>query len=165
MAQILSLLVENKAGVLSRVVGLFGQQECNIESLNVAPTSDPTRGRITLATEAEPQKLEQITNELSQLADVISVIPYNPIVHVVREMALVRVQIREENRAEVLALSEVFRARVVDASPQSYIFEVTGQSEKVDAFLQNMGVYGISEVHRTGKLALTRGVAGEKNNR
>jgi len=161
MEQILSLLVENKAGVLSRVVGLFTQHQFNIETLNLAQTVDRTRGRITLTTEADHPGFQEIVSELSQLSDVISVIPYNPLVHVVREMALARVQIREENRAEVLALSEVFRARVVDASPQSYIFEVTGQSEKIDAFLQNMRVYGISEVHRTGKLALTRGTAAE----
>jgi len=161
MEQILSLLVENKAGVLSRVVGLFSRHAFNIESLNVARTHDPTRGRITLTTEADQPGFREITRELSELSEVISAIPYNPVVHVVREMALVRVQIREENRAEVLALSEVFRARVVDASPQSYIFEVTGQSEKIDAFLENMRVYGISEVHRTGKLALTRGIAAE----
>lgn len=162
MEQILSLLVENKAGVLSRVGGLFGQYQFNIETLNVAQTHDPTMGRITLTTHAEQPAFQAIIRELGELSDVISVIPYNPVVHVVREMALVRVQIREENRAEVLALSEVFRARVVDASPQSYIFEVTGQSEKIDAFLENMRVYGISEVHRTGKLALTRGTAAEK---
>jgi acetolactate synthase-1/3 small subunit len=161
MEQILSLLVENKAGVLSRVVGLFSQHEFNIETLNVAQTHDPTRGRVTLTTEADQPAFREIVRELAQLADVISVIPYDPVVHVVREMALVKVQIREENRAEVLALSEVFRARVVDASPQSYIFEVTGQSEKIDAFLQNMRVYGIREVHRTGKLALTRGTVVE----
>ena len=161
MEQILSLLVENKAGVLARVVGLFSQHAFNIQTLNVAQTHDPTRGRVTLTTEADQPAFEQIINELKQLSDVISVIPYNPVVHVIREMALVRVQIREENRAEVLALSEVFRARVVDASPQSYIFEVTGQSEKIESFLQNMRVYGISEVHRTGKLALTRGTVAE----
>lgn len=165
MEQILSLLVHNKSGVLSRVVGLFSQHAFNIETLNVAQTHDPTRGRITLTTEADQPAFEEIVRELRQLADVISVIPYNPVVHVIREMALVRVQIREENRAEVLALSEVFRARVVDASPHSYIFEVTGQSEKIDAFLQNMRVYGISEVHRTGKLALTRGSAAENQSK
>ncbi|HXK59966.1 MAG TPA: acetolactate synthase small subunit [Acidobacteriota bacterium] len=161
MAQILSLLVRNKAGVLAQVVSLFSRQGCNIESLNVASTSNHDRARVTIAIETDQSKLDQIVSELSALADVISVIPYDPHIHVVREMALVRVRIREENRAEVLALSEVFRARVVDASPHSYIFEVTGQSEKVDAFLQNMSVYGISEVHRTGKLALTRSTAEE----
>jgi len=161
MERILSLLVENKAGVLAQVVGLFSRHAFNIESLNVAQTQDPTRGRITLTAQADQPGFEEITRELSQLSDVISAIPYNPVVHVVREMALVKVQIREENRAEVLALSEVFRARVVDASPQSYIFEVTGQSEKIDAFLQNMRVYGITEVHKTGKLALTRGALAE----
>jgi len=96
-------------------------------------------------------------------ADVLQLIPYDPATHVAREMALVRVRVREETRREVLALSEVFRARVIDASPQSYIFEVTGQSEKIDAFFENARVYGIDEVHRTGKLTLTRGNAANKD--
>lgn len=155
--QVLSLLVENKAGVLSRVVGLFSQRGYNIETLNVAPTHDPTMSRITLTMKTDERGFEQVIKQLNKLIDVIKVIPYDPAQHLVREMALVRVRVKEETRTEILSLSDVFRARVIDATPRSYIFEVTGPSDKVDAFLENMRVYGIREVHRTGSLALSRG--------
>lgn len=157
MGQVISMLVENKAGVLSRIVGLFSQRGYNIKSLNVAPTMDSTISRITLKTDTDERGTEQVTKQLNKLIDVIKVIPYNSSFHVLREMALIRVRVSEQNRAEVLALAEVFRARVIDASPHSYIFEVTGQSEKIDAFLENMRLYGIREIHRTGELALSRG--------
>jgi acetolactate synthase I/III small subunit len=163
MGQILSLLVRDKAGALSQIVGLFGRHGYNITSLNVAPTHQPGTSLITLSSEVDEQAAHDLTEELATFPDVMNVGLYNPMTHVAREMALVRVRVREENRGEVLALSDVFRARVIDASPSSYIFEVTGQSEKIDAFLQNMSVYGIREVHRTGKLALTRGAAADQN--
>ena len=155
MGQVLSLLVENKPGVLARVVGLFGQRGYNIQSLDVAPTQDPTVSRITMETDVPG--IEQVIKQINKLIDVIKVIPYDPALHVVREMALVRIRVKEQDRAEILALSEVFRARVVDANPRSYTFEITGESAKIDAFLQNVRAYGIREVHRTGKLALSRG--------
>jgi len=161
MGRVVSLLVENKAGVLARVVGLFSQRGYNIESLNVAPTHDSTLSRITLTTKTDERGFEQVVKQLNKLIDIVKVIPYDPSQHVLREMGLVRVAVNESQRAEVLTLSEVFRARVIDVSPNSYIFEVTGQSEKIDAFLQNMRVYGIREIHRTGELVLDRG-SGEK---
>lgn len=157
MRQVISLLVENQAGVLSRVVGLFSQRGYNIESLNVAPTLDPTTSRITLTTETDEAGTEQVVKQVSKLIHVIKVSLYNPVVHVLREMALVRVHVNEGNRTEVLALAEVFRARVIDVRPKSYIFEITGQAEKIDAFLENMQVYGIGDLHRTGELTLARG--------
>ncbi len=162
MGQVITLLVENKAGVLSRVVGLFSQRGYNIASLNVAPTLDASMSRITLTTDTDERGTEQVVKQLNKLIDVVKVIPYDAGIHVVREMALVRVRVNEENRAEVLALSDVFRARVIDASPGSFIFEVTGQSEKIDAFLQNVRIFGVREVHRTGQLALSRGAAAVK---
>ena len=161
MGQVISLLVENKSGVLSRVVGLFSQRGYNINSLNVAPTVDSTLSRITLTTDAD-ERTEQVVKQLNKLIDVVKVIPFQASLHVVREMALVRVRVSEATRAEVLALSEVFRARVIDVSPHSYIFEVTGQSEKIDAFLDNARVYGIREIHRTGELILSRGRAEKR---
>ncbi len=157
MRQVISLLVENQAGVLSRVVGLFSQRGYNIESLNVAPTLEPTTSRITLTTDTDEAGTEQVVKQVSKLIHVIKVSLYNPVVHVLREMALVRVHVNEENRTEVLALAEVFRARVIDVRPKSYIFEITGQAEKIDAFLENMQVYGIGDLHRTGELTLARG--------
>ena len=140
MRQVISLLVENKAGVLSRVVGLFSQRGYNIESLNVAPALDPYSSRITLTTTTDEAGTEQVVKQLSKLINVVKVTPYDSATQVLREMALVRVQVTENNRTEVLALSEVFRARVIDVRPNAYIFEVTGQAEKIDAFLQNAQV-------------------------
>ncbi len=161
MRQVISLLVENKAGVLSRVVGLFSQRGYNIESLNVAPALEGA-SQITLTTITDERGIEQVVKQLSKLINVVKVTPYDSVAHVLREMALVRIQVNEDNRTEVLALSEVFRARVIDVRPTSYIFEVTGQAEKIDAFLQNAQVYGVREIHRTGELTLSRGKAGKK---
>ena len=158
MRKVVSLLVENRAGVLARVVGLFSQRGYNIETLNVAPTHDPTLSCITLTTKTDERGIEQVVKQLNKVIDVVSVIPYDSSRHLMREMAVVRVGVHEGNRAEILALSEVFRARIIDASPHSYIFQVTGQSEKVDAFLQNVQIYGIREIHRTGELILSRSI-------
>ena len=158
MRKVVSLLVENRTGVLARVVGLFSQRGYNIETLNVAPTQDPTLSCITLTTKTDERGIEQVVKQLNKVIDVVSVILYDSSRHLVREMALVRVGVNEGNRAEILALSEVFRARIIDASPHSYIFQVTGQSEKIDAFLQNMRIYGVSDIHRTGELILSRGI-------
>ena len=161
MRQVISLLVENKSGVLSRVVGLFSQRGYNIESLNVAPALEGA-SRITLTTITDEAGTEQVVKQLSKLINVVKVTVYDSAIHVLREMALVRIQVNEDNRTEVLALSEVFRARVIDVRPTSYIFEVTGQAEKIDAFLQNAQGYGVRELHRTGELTLSRGKAGKK---
>ena len=161
MRRVISLLVENKAGVLSRVVGHFSQRGSNIESLNVAPALEGA-SRITLTTITDDAGTEQVVKQLSKLINVVKVTLYDPASHVLREMALVRIQVTEDNRTEVLALSEVFRARVIDVRPTSYIFEVTGQADKIDAFLQNAQVYGVRELHRTGELTLSRGKAGKK---
>jgi acetolactate synthase-1/3 small subunit len=160
MGHVISLLVENKAGVLSRIVGLFSQRGYNIESLNVAPALDAEVSRITLTTRTDPKGIEQVVKQLNKLIDVVKVTPYDSDTQIIREMALVRVKVSEANRAEVLALSEVFRARVIDVSSQNYIFELTGQSGKIDAFLENVEAYGIREVHRTGELTLGRGKGG-----
>ncbi len=162
MEQVISLLVENRSGVLSNVVGLFSQRGYNIESLNVAPTEDPSISCITLTTSTDRGGTEQVVKQLNKLIDVIKVVPFDPSVHVAREMALVRVRVTREKRAEVLALVNVFRVRVIHASSRNYIFEVTGQSDKIDAFLKNLRLYGVSDLHRTGTLALSRGETGEK---
>ncbi len=165
MAQVLTLLVENRAGVLASVVGLFSQRGYNIETLNVAPTQEPSMSVITLSTSTETTGTEQVVKQLNKLIDVIKVVPYDASTQILRDMALVRVRVKEDNRAEILSLSEVFRARVVDVGPRSYIFEITGKPEKIDGFLQNMRVYGIRDIHRTGCLALSRGSAESKQSR
>ena len=162
MGQVISLLVENRTGVLSRVVGLFSQRGYNIESLNVAPALDSNASRITLTTRTDLKGTEQVVKQLNKMIDVIKVTPYDPETQLIREMVLVRVQVNEENRAELLALSEVFRARVIDVSPRNYIFELTGQSGKIDAFLENIRAFGIREIHRTGELTLGRGKSGNQ---
>ena len=162
MAQVLSLLVENRAGVLASVVGLFSQRGYNIETLNVAPTHDPSLSVITLSTSTEATGTEQVVKQLNKLIDVIKVVPYDSSTQLLRDMALVRVRVRESNRAEILALSEVFNVRVVDANPRSYVFEITGKPDKIDGFLQNMRPYGIRDLHRTGCLAVTRGMVEPK---
>ncbi len=162
MGQVISLLVENKAGVLSRVVGLFSQRGYNIQSLNVAPALNAEVSRITLTTRTDKKGVEQVVKQLTKLIDVVKVTPYDSDTQVIREMALVRIQVSEENRTEVLALSEVFRARVIDVSLQNYIFELTGSSAKIDAFLENVHAYGIKDIHRTGELTLGRGKTGKE---
>ncbi|MEE8348050.1 MAG: acetolactate synthase small subunit [Acidobacteriota bacterium] len=162
MGQVISLLVENKAGVLSRVVGLFSQRGYNIQSLNVAPALDSEVSRITLTTRTDQKGVEQVVKQLSKLIDVVQVTPFDSDTQIIREMALVRIKVSENNRAEVLALSEVFRARVIDVSPENYVFELTGSSSKIDAFLENVTAYGIREIHRTGELTLGRGKAGNE---
>ena len=165
MAQVLTLLVENRAGVLASVVGLFSQRGYNIETLNVAPTQEPSMSVITLSTSTETSEIEQLVKQLNKLIDVIKVVPYDLSTQILRDMALVRVGVKDDNRAEILALSEVFRARVVDVGPRSYIFEITGKPEKIDGFLQNMRLYGIRDIHRTGCLALSRGSAESEESR
>lgn len=157
MGKVVSLLVDNKAGVLARIVGLFSQRGYNIESLNVAPTENSTLSRITLTTKTDERGLEQVVKQLNKLIDVAQVIPYDPSQHVVREMGLIRVAANKNNRKEVLNLAEDFQAEVIDVSENSCIFEVTGKSEKIDAFLESLKNYGIREIHRTGELILKQG--------
>jgi len=157
MGKVVSLLVDNKAGVLARIVGLFSQRGYNIESLNVAPTENSTLSRITLTTKTDERGLEQVVKQLNKLIDVAKVIPYDPSQHVVREMGLIRVAVNKNNRKEVLNLAEDFQAEIIDLSENSCIFEVTGKSEKIDTFLESTKNYGIREIHRTGELILKQG--------
>ena len=156
MGQVISLLVENKAGVLSRVVGLFSQRGYNIESLSVAPALDDIVSRITLTTHTDSKGTEQVVKQLNKLVDVVKVTPFDSDTQVLREMALVRIQVNEATEAEVLALAKSFNARVIDISTRNCIVELTGQSGEIDAFLDAVQGHGIKEIHRTGELALGR---------
>lgn len=156
MTQLLSLFVENKSGVLARVVGLFSQRGYNIETLNVAPTEDPTISLITLSTTTDQRGTEQVIKQINKLIEVLKVVPFDPIIHVAREMSLVRVRVSESNRLEIIEISKSFRARVLDSNAQSCIFEMTEQPKKIDSFLQKMRAYGVLEIHRTGRLSLGR---------
>ncbi len=158
MLHTISILVENEFGVLARVAGLFSGRGFNIKSLTVAETLDPTVSRITLETIGDDQIVEQITKQLNKLVCVIKVIDFQDATHVDREMALIKVAVDERTRGEVLNIVDIFRAKVIDVSPRSYIIEVTGDEEKLNAILNLLKPLGIKEIVRTGKVAMHRGV-------
>ncbi|UCD86144.1 MAG: acetolactate synthase small subunit [Deltaproteobacteria bacterium] len=153
----ISILVENKFGVLARVAGLFSARGFNIESLAVAETMDPTVSRMTIITLGNQQIIEQITKQLNKLVDVIKVSNLSGENFIDREMVLVKVAAQESTRAEVLRIVDIFRGKVVDVSPGSYVIEVTGDEEKIEAILGLLQPLGIREVVRTGKVAMARG--------
>ncbi|MCS6931379.1 MAG: acetolactate synthase small subunit [Acetobacteraceae bacterium] len=159
-AATIAVLVENEAGVLARVIGLFSGRGYNIDSLTVAPVDEEGRlSRITIVTSGTEMVIEQIKAQLDRLVPVHKVSdltmegPY-----LSRELALIKVIGRGENRMEALRLADAFRARVVDATPESAVFEMTGAAEKIDAFIALMRPLGLAEVCRTGALAIARGV-------
>lgn len=158
MKHTISVLVENKFGVLSRVAGLFSGRGFNIESLSVAPTLDSSTSRMTIVTRGDDAIIEQITKQLNKLIDVIKVIEFtDEEEYVVREVALVKVNAEQENRAEILRMTEVFRGKVVDVSPKTYTIEVTGTENKVNAFVEMVRPLGVIEIARSGKVAMSRG--------
>jgi acetolactate synthase I/III small subunit len=158
MLHTISILVENEFGVLARVAGLFSGRGFNIKSLTVAETLDPTISRITLETSGDDQIVEQIIKQLNKLVCVIKVIDFQDIAHVEREMALIKVTADERTRSDVLNIVSIFRAKVIDAGPRSYIIETTGDEEKIRAIVDLLRPLGVKEVVRTGKVAMQRGV-------
>jgi acetolactate synthase-1/3 small subunit len=157
MRHIISVLVENEFGVLSRVAGLFSGRGFNIESLCVAETLDPTVSRLTLVTRGDDGVLEQIEKQLNKLICVIKLTDFTETQHVERELALVKVAADEKTRGEVMNIVDIFRAKIVDVSRRSYIIELTGDEEKINALIELLKPIGIKEVVRTGKVALFRG--------
>jgi acetolactate synthase I/III small subunit len=157
MRHVITVLVENEPGVLSRISGLFSGRAFNIESLNVAETLDPTISRMTLVTSGNEQIIEQIIKQLNKLVNVIKVFDLTGSDYVEREMALIRVNAENSSRAEVLRILEIFRGRVVDVSPKSYTFEITGDEKKIQAVVELLAPFGIIEIVRTGKVAIARG--------
>jgi acetolactate synthase-1/3 small subunit len=156
MRHTISVLVENKFGVLSRVSGLFSGRGFNIESISVGETIDPQISLMTIVTTGDDQIIEQITKQLNKLIDIIKVVDFTDIDHVERETILVKVAPKKEDRAEVLRLAEIFRGRVVDSGPTTYTLEVTGDEKKTEAFIELVKPYGIKELARTGKVAIAR---------
>ena len=157
MRHTISVLVENKFGVLARIAGLFSGRGFNIESLNVAPTMDPTLSQMTIVTSGDDRILEQVTKQLNKLVNVIKVIDYaDAKEYLRRELVLIKVSAKAEHRAEALRLTDIFRAKVVDSSPTHYTIEVTGSPEKADALIQMLRPLGIKAVVRTGPVALAR---------
>lgn len=157
MRQTLSVLVENQFGVLARVAGLFSGRGFNIESLSVAETLDPSLSIMTIVTEGDQQILEQITKQLNKLIPVIKVVEMADKPHVERELVLVKVAAKPENRAEILRMVEIFRGKVIDVSSKNYTIEITGDANKIRAFLELLKPMGIKEIARTGRVAMTRG--------
>lgn len=157
MKHTISLLVENKPGVLSRVAGLFSGRGFNIESLSVAETIEPHVSRMTILTSGNDQVLEQITKQLNKLINVIKVVDFKSNEYVARELALIKVCVTDTTRSEVLSIVDIFRGKVVDVSAESYTIEITGDEEKVRAIIDLFRPMGIKEIARTGCAALTRG--------
>lgn len=156
MRHTISLLVENKFGVLSRIAGLFSGRGYNIESLSVGETIDPQISTMTIVTSGDDQIIEQITKQLNKLIDVIKVIDMTEMDHVEREMVLIKVSPRQEDKAEVLRITEIFRGRIVDSSQKTYTIEITGDEKKIQAIIELLKPFGIKEFVRTGKIAIAR---------
>ena len=157
MRHILSLLMENETGALSRVAGLFSARAYNIESLTVAPTEDPTVSRMTLVTSGSDEVIEQITKHLNKLIDVIKVIDLNESRHIERELMLIKLQAEGENREEIKRLVDIFRGRIIDVTENTYTVEMTGAGDKLDAFINALEEKDILEVVRSGISGIARG--------
>ena len=157
MRHVISILVENEFGVLARVAGLFSGRGFNIESLSVAETLDPTVSRITLVTRGDDQVLEQMEKQLNKLICVIKVGDFTETEHVERELVLIKVRADERTRGELANIVDIFRAKIIDVSRESYVVEITGAEEKVSALVELLKPLGILEIVRTGKVAMYRG--------
>ena len=157
MRHIISLLMENEAGALSRVSGLFSARGYNIESLTVAPTEDPTMSRMTIVTSGSDDVIEQINKQLNKLVEVVSVMDLSDGDHIERELMLVKVRALGEAREELKRMADIFRGRVIDVSDNSYIIELTGTVAKLDSFLQAIDRNLIMETVRTGASGIGRG--------
>jgi len=162
MRHTITVLVENEFGVLSRVAGLFSGRGFNIDSLSVAPTNDECMSRMTIVTRGDDQILEQITKHLNKLIDIIKVIDFTDETAIEREMALIKVTAEDSNRAEVLRIVDIFRAKVIDTTSKSFTVEVTGAPTKIDAILELLRPLGLKELVRTGPVAIGRGSKGWK---
>jgi acetolactate synthase I/III small subunit len=156
MRHTISVLVENKFGVLTRVAGLFSGRGYNIDSLNVAPTHDAGTSRMTVVTRGDDATLEQIVKQLKKLVDVIEVQDFREGEYVDRELVLVKVNVDSKSRAEVMQITDIFRAKIVDVQAQTLTVEITGDESKNDKFLSLMTAFGIRELTRTGKVAMAR---------
>jgi acetolactate synthase I/III small subunit len=157
MQHTISVLVVNRFGVLSRISGLFSGRGFNIESLNVAETNDSNVSRMTIVTRGDEAKVEQITKQLNKLVDVIKVVDLTEESFVDREMILVKMNAEPRVREEILRIVEIFRAKVVDVSANTYTIEITGNESKLDGFMELLQPLGIQEVVRSGRIAISRG--------
>ena len=157
MRHILSILMENQAGAMSRIVGLFSARAYNIDSLSVSPTEDNTLSRMTIVTSGDARGIEQITKQLNKLIEVIKVIDLNDSQFVERELMMVKLRATGKDRDEILRLTDIFRGQIIDVTDKTYTVEITGTSAKLDAFLENTGKTLILETVRTGAAGIGRG--------
>lgn len=154
---IISILLENEAGALSRVAGLFSARAYNIESLTVAPTDDPSLSRMTLVTSGTADIIEQITKQLNKLVDVVTLVDFTDCDHIERELMLIKVQATGEARSEVKRLADIFRGKIIDVTDTTYTVEMTGKGDKLNAFLTSLSSITIYEVVRSGVIGICRG--------
>lgn len=157
MRHIISVLIENESGALSRLVGLFSQRGYNIETLNVAPTEDETLSRLTLTTYGDDHKIEQITKQLNKLIEVVKVITLSDSAHIERELLLIKVKALGTARDEIKRTADIFRATIVDVTPTTYTVQIVGTTEKLDGFIDALAENTILEVVRSGVSGIARG--------
>ncbi len=157
MRHIISILIENESGALSRVAGLFSARGYNIESLTVAVTNDESLSRMTIVTRGSEEVIEQITKQLNKLIDVVHLVELTRLSHIEREMMMIKVSAQGKAREETKRLCDIFRGRIIDVTPRTYIIELTGSSDKLDAFIKAVGEENIVEVVRTGISGISRG--------
>ena len=157
MRHVISLLIENEAGALSRVTGLFSARAYNIESLTVAPTEDPSMSRITIVSIGSDEIIEQITKQLNKLIEVIKVVDISEAAHIERELMLVKVRATGKDREEMKRMSDIFRGRIIDVTETTYVLELTGNTAKLDSFIEAIDRTLILETVRTGVCGIGRG--------
>jgi acetolactate synthase-1/3 small subunit len=150
------VLVENKFGVLTRVAGLFSGRGYNIDTLNVAPTNEPNTSRMTIVTRGDDATLEQIVKQLNKLPDVLKVDDFSENQFIDRELVLIKVSVDSKSRAEVMQMTDIFRAKIVNVQPKTLTIEITGNESKIEKFLTLMKTFGVLDLTRTGKVALPR---------
>lgn len=160
MRHIISILIENEFGALARVAGLFSARGYNIESLTVAPTEDPALSRMTVVTSGSDAVIEQIIKQLNKLIDVVRVMDLPEAGQIERELMLVKVHAEQEHREEVKRLTDIFRGKIIDVTPESFVIEMTGEKSKLDAFIQALGTASIIELVRSGTTGIRRGASG-----
>lgn len=157
MRRIISILMENEPGALSRVVGLFAQRGYNIETLNVAATDDATLSRLTLTTVGDDRRIEQITKQLNKLIDVVKLVDLTEGAHVERDLMLIKVRAEGACREEIKRNTDIFRGQIIDVGPNVYTIQIAGTSDKLDSFVAAMGEVEILEVVRSGVAGISRG--------
>jgi acetolactate synthase I/III small subunit len=156
MRHTISVLVENKFGVLTRIAGLFSGRGFNIDTLNVGPTLDPSTSRMTIVVRGDDTTLDQVVKQLNKLVDVIEITDFRDGEYVDRELMMVRVKVNAKSRAEIMQICDIFRAKIIDVQHKNVAIEITGNESKINKFLFLMESFGILDITRTGKVAMAR---------